>query len=107
MDGSEDMFVYGSGCGVPYPWQEVSMRMLAGDLWILSNYGIHRGGDVRRDAPAGSTRIIAFAAIATRRVDYETTVPITRPPWAAAHARQPSPPYPKAVHYRAAHCNRL
>ena len=55
------------------------MSMLAGDLWILSSYVIHRGGAVPRDAPPGSTRIIAFAAIATRRVDYETTVPIIPP----------------------------
>ena len=74
MDGRENMLVYGPGSGVPYPWQEVSMSMLAGDLWILSSYVIHRGGAVPRDAPLGSTRIIAFAAIATRRVDYETTV---------------------------------
>ena len=67
MDSRENMFVYGSGCCVPYPWQEVSMSMLAGDLWILSCYVSHRGGAVRRDAPPGSTRIIAFAAIATRR----------------------------------------
>ena len=77
MDGRENMFVYGSGSGVPYPLQDVSMSMLAGDLWILSSYVIHRGGAVLRDAPPGSTRIIAFAAIATRRVDYETTVPAT------------------------------
>ena len=50
MDGGENMFVYGSGSGVPYPWQEVSMSMLAGDLWILSSYVIHRGGAVPRDA---------------------------------------------------------
>ena len=53
MDGCENMFVYGSGSGVPYPWQEVSMSMLAGDLWILSSYVIHRGGAVPRDAPPG------------------------------------------------------
>ena len=107
MDGRENMFVYGSGSGVPYPWQEVSMRMLAGDLWILSSYVIHRGGAVPRDAPPGSTRIIAFAAIATRRVEYETTVPIIPPPWAEAPAQQPSPPSPKVVHYTAAQCNRV
>ena len=32
MDGRDNMFVYGSGSGVPYPWQEVSMSMPAGDL---------------------------------------------------------------------------
>ena len=74
------------------------MSMLAGDFWMLSSYVIHRGGAVPRDAPTGSTRIIAFAAIATRRVDYETTMPITPPPWAKAPAQQPSPPSPKAVH---------
>ena len=63
------------------------MSMLAGDPWILSSYVIHRGGAVPRDAPPGSTRIIAFAAIATRRVDYETTVPIIPPPWAEAPAQ--------------------
>ena len=36
-------------------------------------------GAVPRDAPAGSTRVITFAAIATRRVDYETTVPVIPP----------------------------
>ena len=72
MDSGENMFVYGSGSGVPYPWQEVSTSMVAGDLWILSRDVIHRGRAVPRDAPPGSTRIIAFAAIATRRVDYET-----------------------------------
>ena len=92
MDGRENMFVYGSGSGVPCPWQEVSMSMLAGNLWILSSYVIRRGGAVPRDAPAGSTRIIAFVAIATRRVDYETTVLIIPPPWAEAPAQQPSPP---------------
>ena len=86
MDGHENMFVYGSGSGVPYPWQEVSMSMLTGDLWILSSYVIHRGGAVLREAPARSTRIIAFAAIATRRIDYEPTVPSIPPPWAEAPA---------------------
>ena len=80
MDGRENMFVYGSGCGIPYPWQGFSMSMLAGDWWILSSYVIHRGGAVPRDAPPGSTCIIAFAAIATRRVDCETTVLIIPPP---------------------------
>ena len=56
------------------------MSMPAGDLWILSSYVIHRRGAVPRDAPPGSTRIIALAAIVTRRVDYETTVPIILPP---------------------------
>ena len=37
MDVRENMFVYGYGYGVHYPWQEVSMSMLAGDLWILSH----------------------------------------------------------------------
>ena len=45
------------------------MSMLAGDLWILSSYVIHRGGVVPRDVPLGSNRIIALAAIATRPVD--------------------------------------
>ena len=107
MNGRENMFVYGSGSGVPYPWQEVSMSMLAGDLWILSSSVIHRGGAVPRDEPPGSTRIIAFAAIATRRVDYETTVPIIPPPWAKAPAQQPSPPSPKVVHCTAMQCNRV
>ena len=98
MDGREIMFVYGSGSGVPYPWHEVSMSMLAGDPWILSSYVIHCGGAVPRDAPPRSTCIIAFAPIATRRVDYETTVPIIPPPWAEAPAQQPSPPSPKVVH---------
>ena len=56
------------------------MSMLAGNLSILSSYPIRRGGAVPRDAPARSTRIIAFATIATRRVNYETTVPIIPPP---------------------------
>ena len=107
MDGRENMFVYGSGFGVPYPWQEVLMSMLAGDLWILSSYVIHRGGALPRDAPPGSTRIIALAALATHRVDYETTVPIIPPPWAEAPAQQPSPPSPKVVHCTAAQCNRV
>ena len=107
MDGRENMFLYGDGSGVPYPWQEVWMSMLAGDLWILSSYVIHRGGAVLRDAPPGSTRIIAFAAIATRRDDYETTVPIIPPPWAEAPAPQPSPPSPKVVHCTTAQCNRV
>ena len=86
MDGRENMFEYGSSSCVPYPWQEVSMSMLAGDLWILSSYVIHRGGMVPRDALPGSTRIIAFAAIATRRVNYETTVPIICHPGLKARA---------------------
>ena len=32
VEGRENMFVYSSGSGVPYPWREVSMSMLAGDL---------------------------------------------------------------------------
>ena len=60
-----------------------------------------------RDAPPRSTRIIAFAAIATRRVDYETTVPIIPPPWAEAPAQQLSPRSPKALHCTAAQCNRV
>ena len=107
MDGRENMFVYGSGSGVPYPWQEVSMSMLAGVLWILSTYVIHRGGPLPRDAPPGSTRIIASAAIATRRVDYETTVPIIPPPRAEAPAQQRLPPSPKVPHCTAAQCNRV
>ena len=106
-NGRENIFVYGCGSGVPYPWLEVSMSTVAGDLWILSSYGIHRGRDVPRDAPAGSTRIIAFAAIATRRVDYEATVPIIPPSWAEAPAPQLSPPSPKAVHCTYAQCNRM
>ena len=70
MVGCENMFVYGSGSGVAYLWQEVSRSMLPGNLWILSSYVIHRGGADLINVPAGSTRIIAFAAIATRRVDY-------------------------------------
>ena len=98
MDGRENMFLYGSGTGVPCPWHEVSTSMLAGDMWILSSYVVHRGGAVPRHAPAGSTRISAFAAIATRRVDYDRTVPIILPPWAEAPAEQPSLASPKAVH---------
>ena len=54
---------------------------------------------VPRDVPAGSTRIIAFAAIATRRVDYEKTAPIIPPHWAKAPVQHPSPPSPKTVPY--------
>ena len=72
MEGRVNMFVYGSGSGVPFPWQEVSTSMLAGDLWTLRSCVIHRGGAVLRVAPSGSTCIIAFAAIVTRRVDYKT-----------------------------------
>ena len=58
MDGRENMFVYGCGSGVPYPWHEVSMTMLAGNLWILSSYVIHRGGAIREmrrlDEPVSS-----------------------------------------------------
>ena len=50
MDGRENMLLYGLGSAVPYPWQEVWMSMLAGDLWIVSSYVIHRGGAVPRDA---------------------------------------------------------
>ena len=50
-DGRRNMFVYGSGSGVPDPWHEALMSMLAGDLCILSSYVIHRGGAVPRDAP--------------------------------------------------------
>ena len=109
MDGRENMFVYSSSSGVPYLWQEVSMSMLAGDLWIVSSYVIHGGGPrvAPRHAPPGSTRIITFAAIATRRVDYETTVPIIPPALAEAPATQPWPASPKAVHYSAAQCNRV
>ena len=108
MDCRENMLVYGSGSGVPYPLQEVSMSMLAGDLWILSSYVIHCGGRaITRDAPAGSTRIIVFAARATGRVNYETTVPIIPPPWVEAPAPQLSPPSPKAVHCTGAQYNRM
>ena len=82
------------------------MSMLAADLWILSSYVIHRGEAVPRDAPAGSTSIIAFAAIATRHVD-KTTVPIILPPWAEAPAQETSPPSPKVVHCTASQCNRV
>ena len=57
--------------------------------------------------PPGSTGIIAFAAIATCRVNYETTGPIIPPPWAEAPAQQPSPPSPKVVHCKEAQCNRV
>ena len=103
MDGRENMFVYGSGFCVPYPWQKVSISMLAGDLWILRSYVIHRGWAIPGDALPGSTRIIAFAAVATLRVDYEMTVLIIPPPWAEAPTQQPS--CPKAVYYTAAQCN--
>ena len=107
MDRRENMLVYGSGSGVPYPLQEVSMSMLAGDLWILSSYVIHRGGGaITRDAPAGSTRSIVLATTATGR-NYKTTVPIIPPPWVEAPAQQPSPPSPKAVHCTEAECNRV
>ena len=107
MDSREKTFVYGFGSDVPYPWREASMSMLAGEMWIMSSYIIHRGGAVPRDAPAQSTRIIAFATIATRRVHYQTTVPIIPPPWAKTLAQQPSPPFPMAVHCIAARCNRV
>ena len=98
MDGRENMFVCASGSSFPYPCQECSVSMLAGDLWILSSYVIHHGGATPREARARSTRIIAFAVIAIRRVDYETTLPVIPPPWAEAPAQQPSPPSPKAEH---------
>ena len=102
VEGRENMFVYRCGSGVPLPWQEVSISMLAGDLWTLRSYLIHRGGAVPRGAPAGSTCIIAFAAIATRRVDYKTTVPIILPPWVGAATQPPLPLLPKAVRCPAA-----
>ena len=104
MDGLQNMFVYGSGSGAPYPWQEVSISMLAGELWIPSSYVIHRGGAVPTDAQAGSTRIIAFAAIATRCVDYETTLPIIPPPWAKQprNNRRHRPRRPYTVQQRSA-----
>ena len=105
MDGRENMFVYGTGSGVSWPWQEASMSMLVADLWILGSNLIQRGRVVLRDAPAGSTSISAFAAIATRCIDYQTELPIIPPPWDQAPARQPSPPSQKAVHYTAAQCN--
>ena len=52
-------------------------------------------------------RIIVFGATATRRVNYETTVPIIPPPWVEAPAQQPSPPSPKAAHCKGAPCNRV
>ena len=107
MEGRENMFVYGSGCSVPYAWQEISMSMLAGNLRILSGYIIQCGGAVPREAPARSNCIIAFAAIATRRVDYAMTVPIILPHWAEAPAQQPLPPSLKAVHCTVVRCNRL
>ena len=107
VDGCENMFAYASGSCVPYPWQDVSMSMLAGDLCILGSYVIHRGGAVPRDAPAGSTRIIAIAAIATRRIDYNTIVLIIPPPLSEAPAQQPLPPSPKPVHCTAPQCNRV
>ena len=67
MGGGEKMIAYGSGSGVPYPWQEVSMSMLIGDLWTLNI--IHCGGAVPREARARSTGIIAVTATATRGVD--------------------------------------
>ena len=62
--------------------------MMAGDLWILSSYFIHHGWAVPRDAPAGSTFIIAFAAIATRHCH---TSP-TRPPCRSCRHRGLKPP---------------
>ena len=107
MDGRENMFLYGSITGVAYPWQEVPMSMLAGNLWILRSNAIHRGGAITREVPPASTRIIAFAAITTRRVDYDTAMPIILPPWAEAPAQQLSPPSSKAVHSTATQCNRV
>ena len=110
VDSREDMFVFGSGARVPFPWQEVLMGMLAGNLWILTNYVIHRGGTLPKEAPAASTRIIAFAVIAVCRVNYETTVPIASPPWMKAPVQEPpqSPsPLPTAIHCTTAYCNCL
>ena len=69
LEGGKHMFVYGSGIGVPYVWRDIAIGMLVGDLWVLSNDDIHRGGALPREVPAGSSRIIAFAAIATRHID--------------------------------------
>ena len=85
MDGRENMFVYGSSSGVLCPWEEVSMSILAGDLWILSNYVIHRGGAVPRDAPPTSTRIVAspplpHAALTTRQQCRSSRHPGLKPP---------------------------
>ena len=102
VEGRENMFVYGCGSDVPFPWHEVPISMLAGDLWTMKSYVIHCGGAVLRETPACSTCIIAFAAIATRRVDYKTTVPIIPPPCVEAPAQQPLPPSPKAVYCPAA-----
>ena len=90
INGRENMFVYSSGSDAPNRWQDVSMNMLAGDVWILSSYVIHRGGAVPRDVPPGSTRNITSAAIATRRIDYKTTVPLIPPPRVEIPAQQPS-----------------
>ena len=38
VSACESMFMFGSCCTVPYPWREVLMGMLAGDLWILSSF---------------------------------------------------------------------
>ena len=59
-----------------------------------------------QEMPAWSTGIIAVAAIATRRVDYEMVVPIIPPPLVEAPVQHPSPPSPKAVHHTASRCNR-
>ena len=85
MEGRENMFVYGFGSGVPFPWQEVSISMLAGDLWTLKSYVIHRGRAVPREAPAGSTCIIPFppsrhAASTTRRQCQSFRHPVLKPP---------------------------
>ena len=106
VDSRENMLVYGSGSGVPHPWQEIWVGMLSGDLSILSSYVIHRGGVVPTEAPGGSIDIITFAGIVTRRVDYETTVPIIPPPWANSPAQPPSSPrLPKSCHCTTAQCN--
>ena len=108
VDGRENMFVFCCYIGVPYPWREMSMGVLAGDPGFLSSYFIHRGGAVPREAPAGPTRSIAYSCIATYSVDYEITVPVILPPCADAPRRRPSPPrFPKAVHCTAAEWNSL
>ena len=85
-DGRENIFVYRFGFGVPYPWQEVLMSMLAGDLWILSTYITHGVGAIPSEAPAGSTRTISFATIALCRIDCDHSSTLGRSPRATAIA---------------------
>ena len=72
-----------SQSGVPDPWVEASFPSLAGDSLVLDSRTIHCGGGRSPTMPSTCVwRVVAFATLVARPIDYDVNEVAFRPPWA-------------------------